>query len=115
MEALRGPQECVRAHAFRVRRAPQGDRARAEHDPGLPLRVAEGRVLRLRQHVGTGIASREMERRCLQEARVSCSSGTSFGALGKGFVRFSYASSEETIVEACKRVRELLARELATK
>jgi aspartate/methionine/tyrosine aminotransferase len=58
---------------------------------------------------GTGIASRELERRLLQEAKVSCLSGTSFGAQGEGYLRFSYANSEDQLREGLRRVRECLA------
>jgi aspartate/methionine/tyrosine aminotransferase len=115
MEALRGPQECVE----RMRAAFDARRKVIVRElntiPGFRCGLPKGAFYAFANTSGTGIASREMERRLLQEARVSCLSGTSFGALGEGFVRFSYASSEETIVEACKRVRELLTRELAAK
>ncbi|MBL8860629.1 MAG: pyridoxal phosphate-dependent aminotransferase [Planctomycetes bacterium] len=113
MEALRGPQECV-------------DRMRAAFDarrkvivqelnsiPGFRCGLPKGAFYAFANTAGTGVPSRELERRLLQEARVSCLSGTSFGALGEGFLRFSYASSEDTIREACRRVRELLSKPAA--
>jgi aspartate/methionine/tyrosine aminotransferase len=45
----------------------------------------------------------------LQEAKVSCLSGTSFGAQGEGYLRFSYANSEDQLREGLRRVRECLA------
>ncbi len=39
---------------------------------------------------------------------VATVSGTAFGHLGEGYIRFSYASSLENIQEALRRVRTLL-------
>jgi aspartate/methionine/tyrosine aminotransferase len=57
---------------------------------------------------GTGQGSQELADRFLQEAGVACLSGTAFGALGEGYVRFSYANSLENIQEALSRLRTLL-------
>jgi aspartate aminotransferase len=57
---------------------------------------------------GTGQGSKELADRFLQEAGVACLSGTAFGALGEGYVRFSYANSLENIQEALSRLRTLL-------
>jgi aspartate/methionine/tyrosine aminotransferase len=109
MEALRGPQECVE----RMRKAFDGRRAVIVRElngiPGFRCTTPKGAFYAFPNTSATGIASRELERKLLQEAGVSCLSGTSFGAMGEGYVRFSYASSEETIVEAARRIRECLA------
>lgn len=47
--------------------------------------------------------------RLLEEAGVACLAGTAFGAAGAGFLRFSYATSEDVIEEALRRMRDLLA------
>ena len=57
---------------------------------------------------GTGFDAPTLQTRLLEEAGVAVVSGTSFGALGQGYLRFSYAASSEEIVEATRRVRELL-------
>ena len=56
----------------------------------------------------TGMASRDLERHLLENAGVACVSGTSFGALGEGYVRFSYANSVNNIREGVRRIRECL-------
>ena len=43
------------------------------------------------------------------EAGVAVVAGTSFGALGEGYIRFSYASSTDSIREAMRRIRGCLA------
>lgn len=58
---------------------------------------------------GTGFTSKQLENRLLDEAGVACLSGTSFGAHGEGFLRFSYANSVQNIEEALRRVSSFLA------
>jgi aspartate/methionine/tyrosine aminotransferase len=62
---------------------------------------------------GTGLSSKELETRLLQEAGVACLSGTAFGAHGDGFLRFSYANSVDNIREALRRVAGFLERAAA--
>ena len=58
---------------------------------------------------GTGMKSQECADFLLNTAGVACLSGTSFGANGEGFIRFSYANSVSNIEEALRRVRTALA------
>ena len=48
--------------------------------------------------------------RLLEEAGVATIAGTSFGAFGEGYLRFSYANSREKIGEAMQRIGELAGR-----
>ena len=50
----------------------------------------------------------ELAHRLLEEAGVACLAGSAFGAAGAGFLRFSYATSEETLTEALRRMRDFL-------
>ena len=60
-------------------------------------------------HVGgTGLTSRQAQDLFLNEAGVATISGTSFGAWGEGYVRFSYANSAENIERAIERIRKVL-------
>jgi len=45
----------------------------------------------------------------LEEAGVATVAGTSFGHLGEGYIRFSYANSIDNIKEALTRITSLLA------
>jgi aspartate/methionine/tyrosine aminotransferase len=109
MEALRGPQDAVETmrKAFESRRSVIVDGLNAI--PGFRCVMPKGAFYAFPNTSGTGIASRELERRLLQEAKVSCLSGTSFGAQGEGYLRFSYANSEDQLREGLRRVRECLA------
>jgi aspartate/methionine/tyrosine aminotransferase len=57
---------------------------------------------------GTGMDSRTLQNRMLEEAGVATVSGTSFGIHGEGYIRFSYANSVENIREAVGRIAGLL-------
>ncbi|MCH8188000.1 MAG: aminotransferase class I/II-fold pyridoxal phosphate-dependent enzyme, partial [Proteobacteria bacterium] len=57
---------------------------------------------------GTGKSAAELQNLMLNEAGVATVAGTSFGAFGEGYVRFSYANSAENIREAMRRIRKLL-------
>ena len=59
---------------------------------------------------GTGLTSRTMQTRLLEEAGVATLSGTSFGAFGEGYLRLSYAASLEMLAEAVRRIGGFLER-----
>jgi aspartate aminotransferase len=50
-----------------------------------------------------------LQEKLLNEAGVAVISGTSFGANGEGYLRFSYANSTENIRAAMTRIRDFLA------
>ena len=101
--ALTGPQDAVDAHGRDLRRAAARSSSTALNDaPGLPLRHAGRRLLRLPQHRGhrpelaraAGGAADRGRRRRRSAAPASASSA-------RAIVRFSYAASSEAIEEAC--------------
>lgn len=55
----------------------------------------------------TGLAAEEVCRIMLEEAGVAAIPGAAFGASGKDFVRFSFASSTATLHEAVERIRRV--------
>ena len=72
---------------------------------GLKCHLPRGAFYAFPNTSGTGIASRVLEDELLNEAGVACLAGTSFGASGEGYMRFSYANSAENIREGLRRVR----------
>jgi aspartate aminotransferase len=76
--------------------------------PGFRCADAAGAFYAFPNITGTGMSSREAQNRFLEEAGVATVSGTSFGAWGEGYLRFSYANSTENILEAIRRIRNLL-------
>jgi aspartate/methionine/tyrosine aminotransferase len=59
---------------------------------------------------GTGMDSRTLQARLLDEVGVATVSGTSFGEMGQGYLRVSYAASLERIETAMARIGKWLAK-----
>ncbi|MHA2178525.1 MAG: pyridoxal phosphate-dependent aminotransferase [Candidatus Thorarchaeota archaeon] len=79
--------------------------------PGFSCRTPEGAFYAWPNITGTGLTSQDLATSLLQEVGVACLPGTAFGDGGEGYMRFSYATSLETITEAiefCPRVSTLL-------
>jgi len=108
VEALRGPQDAVdrMREAFDERRSIIVDEL--NKIPGFTCTMPKGAFYAFPNTSGTGISSRELEERFLNVAGVACIAGTSFGHLGEGYMRFSYANSADNIREGLRRVRECL-------
>ena len=107
--ALEGPQDSVdvMTSAFDERRRVIVDEL--NDMPGVTCVRPGGAFYAFPNITGTGMRSQELQERLLNEAGVAAISGTSFGALGEGYLRFSYANSTENIREAMRRMRELLS------
>src|SRR5580693_5176848 len=60
---------------------------------------------------GVGLESRALQSRLLDEAGIATIAGTSFGALGEGHLRFSYAASMGALQEAVGRIGDWLGRQ----
>ena len=58
----------------------------------------------------TGLTSQEFAERLLREEKVACVPGTAFGESGEGFVRCSYATATDKIVEAMARMQRFVER-----
>ncbi|MFN0207133.1 MAG: pyridoxal phosphate-dependent aminotransferase [Planctomycetota bacterium] len=74
---------------------------------GFTCRTPKGAFYVFPNTTGTGKKSKELEGLLLTEAGVACLSGTSFGAFGEGYLRFSYANSMENIGIAIDRMKKL--------
>lgn len=107
--ALEGPQDDVHkmVKAFDERRHLIVRELNAI--PGIRCADPGGAFYTFPNIEGTGMDSRTFQRRLLDEMGVAVVSGTSFGALGEGYVRFSYAASTEAITEAMARIRKFVA------
>jgi len=106
--ALEGPQDAVdeMVSAFDERREVIVEGLNAL--PGVRCRRPAGAFYAFPNIEDTGMDARTLQNRLLEEAGVATVAGTSFGAQGEGFIRFSYANSVENIREALDRMRSLL-------
>ena len=109
IEALTGPQDAVErmVAAFDERRQVIVDELNAI--PGFRCARPLGAFYAFPNITGTGHGAQALQDRLLNEAGVAVVAGTSFGALGEGYIRFSYASSTDSIREAMRRIRGCLA------
>ena len=104
IEALTGPQDDVRAmvEAFRRRRdlVVEG----LNRIPGVSCVLPQGAFYVFPNITGTGMKSKPFADMLLEEHGVAALSGTAFGAHGEGYLRLSYANSEENLVKALARI-----------
>jgi len=108
--ALTGPQDEVDAmvRAFDARRRVIVDGLNAL--PGVRCAEPGGAFYAFPNVEGTGMDAKTMQTRLLDDMGVAVVAGTSFGALGEGFLRFSYAASMEEIEDALNRIERMLQR-----
>ena len=106
--ALEGPQDGVEAmrKEFLTRR--DYLIAGLNSLPGVQCQSPAGAFYAFPDIRGTGYSSRQLADRLLDEGGVAVLSGTSFGALGEGFLRLSYANSLENIGIGLEQVRKVL-------
>lgn len=82
--------------------------ARLNDMPGVRCHSPKGAFYVFPNIEGTGMTSQQFADFSLYDAGVACLSGTAFGSVGEGFVRFSYANSVENIEEGMKRIKDAL-------
>ncbi len=106
LEALTGPQDAVAAfrEAFRGRRDLIVDGLNAIE--GITCLKPKGAFYAFPNITGTGRTSREFADLLLSEHGVAALAGTSFGAAGEGYLRLSYANSEENLEKALGRIAD---------
>jgi aspartate/methionine/tyrosine aminotransferase len=106
--ALTGPQDAVdeMMTAFEKRRRYIVDRLNGL--PGVSCIEPLGAFYAFPNITETGMDARAFQNEVLSEAHVATIAGTSFGDMGEGFVRFSYAASMEAITEALDRIEAFL-------
>jgi aspartate/methionine/tyrosine aminotransferase len=108
--ALRGDQSAVEGMVGEFRRRRDAIVDGLRRIPGISCVRPKGAFYVFPNITGTGFSSRALADRLLDEAGVACLSGTAFGEFGEGYLRFSYAASMESLEEALRRIRALLAR-----
>ncbi len=108
VEALTGDQTAVTkmVDAFDRRRKLIVDGLNAL--PGVSCRMPRGAFYVFPNIRETGLGAKELSSRLLDEAGVAVLPGTAFGAHGEGYLRLSFANSEENIEEALRRMGDFL-------
>lgn len=106
--ALEGPQDSVTGmvNSFNERRSIIVDGL--NNISGFSCRMPKGAFYAFANISDTGIKSKEMQDILLEKAGVATVAGTSFGNMGEGYIRFSYANSVENIRRALDNVNNIL-------
>jgi len=80
------------------------------NDLGLSCFEPRGAFYAFPSIAASGMTSEEFSERLLTEERVAVVPGTAFGSCGEGFVRCSYATSQEKIAQALERMERFMRR-----
>lgn len=104
IEALVGPQDsiAVMVAEFLKRRQVMVDGLNSI--PGISCRLPKGAFYAFPNIKNLGKSSNYIAEYLLNQAGVACLSGTDFGQYGEGYLRLSYANSQENIREAVRRI-----------
>ena len=107
--ALQGPQVSVSEMMteFRIRRDLVVDGM--NNLPGVTCRTPGGAFYAFPNISGTGLDSRTFADRAMDEAGVALLSGTAFGDYGDGYIRISFANSQDNLRMAIDRLGEMLS------
>lgn len=114
VEALTGPQESVEDMRKQYQKRRDLLVSLVNEVPGMSCKSPKGafylfvNVKKILQKLG--INSSEFADRVMREANVLILPGTAFGAVGEGYVRFSYVSSEADIQEGMRRMKEYITK-----
>ena len=102
--AIEGPQDAVAdmMAAFDRRRKLVVERANAL--PGVSCATPKGAFYAFPNITGTGRKAKELASELLEEQGVATIGGPDFGILGEGYIRLSYANSEDNISRALDRI-----------
>lgn len=103
LAALTGDQSCVED----MRQAFQRRAGLLHHGlnalPGVTCAAPTGAFYAFCNVTGTQLTSADLQSRLLEDYGVAVISGTSFGQMGEGYLRFSCANSDEAIMSALAR------------
>ncbi|MGC9125127.1 MAG: aminotransferase class I/II-fold pyridoxal phosphate-dependent enzyme, partial [Caldisericaceae bacterium] len=110
IEALNGPQEDVE-----IMRKEYEERRNLIIDglnsiPGISVKMPKGAFYAFANVKKIGKTSKEIADYLLYDAGVCTLAGTAFGSYGEGYIRFSYATSQENIKEGLRRVKDAFER-----
>ena len=98
--ALTGPREHLLEMEVTFRKRRDAIVSGLNTIPGFSCKMPEGAFYAWPNITGTGLTSQDLATLLLQKAGIACLPGTDFGEGGEGYMRFSHATSLETISEA---------------
>ena len=111
--AIDGPQDAVADMMAAFDRRRQLVVARANALPSVACATPKGAFYAFPNITRTGFKAKDLASRLLEEAHVATIGGPDFGVLGEGYIRLSYANSEENIARALDRIADWLGENAA--
>ncbi len=108
LAAITGPQDDVKKMVQEFERRRDFIVRGLNKIKGISCKLPRGAFYAFPNIRGTGLTSRQMEDRLLDEAGVAALSGTAFGQYGEGYIRLSYANSIENIGKALEKIEALV-------
>ncbi len=106
IEAINGDQSSVERFRSEFQRRRDVMVNRLNKIPGISCKMPKGAFYVFPNITKTGMASKPLADKLLEEAGVAALSGTAFGKFGEGYLRFSVANSLENINLALDRVED---------
>ena len=114
LQALEGPQDRLGAMAQEFRRRRDIIAQGLGSIPGINCPQPEGAFYAFPSVRGTGIPSANFQDGALEEAGVALLDGAGFGKYGEGYIRLSYATSQENIHQALDRLANFVSANAAS-
>ncbi|HMQ94606.1 pyridoxal phosphate-dependent aminotransferase, partial [Amaricoccus sp.] len=108
LEALTGPQDAVAAMLAEFDARRKLVVALLNDLPGVSCITPKGAFYAFPNVSATGRKAKPLAAALLEEAGVAVIGGPDFGLLGEGYIRLSYANSQENIRRAVGRMRDFL-------
>ena len=105
VEALRGPQDCIDDMVSHYTRRRKIITDGLNSIKGFKCLESGGSFYAFANIKSLGKTSEELAVEILEEAKVVCVPGSAFGEMGEGYIRFSFANSDENLIEAVKRIK----------
>jgi aspartate/methionine/tyrosine aminotransferase len=109
IEALVGPQESIGIMVAEFEKRREIMVQGLNSIPGVSCLYPRGAFYAFPNIKNLGKSSEYIADYLLNEAGVACLSGTDFGKFGEGYLRLSYANSQENLREAIRRMKISLA------
>ncbi|MEE9252508.1 MAG: aminotransferase class I/II-fold pyridoxal phosphate-dependent enzyme [Thermodesulfobacteriota bacterium] len=108
--AMVGPQDWVIAKTALLQKKRDRIVAGLNNVPGLKCDTPSGAFYAFPDITGTGMTSQEFTNRLMENAGVAVVAGNAFGSQGEGYVRVTYATSDDDIDEGIERMTTELSK-----
>ena len=108
LAALKGPQNVVKEMLLEFDKRRKFIISTLNDIPGISCKKPSGAFYVFPNIKNTGLSSQKAQDNFLELSGVAAISGTSFGKMGEGYIRFSYANSLDKIEDAMDRIKKLL-------